>query len=91
MFKGVPLLIYRNVHYFCCADRISINYNLVSMRILPSLSFTLILPETYFVSWCPFEYTVLTVPSGYSRLLNCDVCSSLWPLLNSIVLLPSLH
>lgn len=62
----------------------------VSMRTLPSLSFILTRPDVYFVSWCPFVYTVFTVPSGYSRLLNWAVCSSLWPLLNSMILLPSL-
>lgn len=66
------------------------SYTLVSSSTLPSLSLTRIRPDVYFVSWWPFAYTVLTVPSGYSRLLNWAVWTSLWPLLNSMILLPSL-
>lgn len=62
----------------------------LSRLILPSSSLIRTRPVEYLVSCLPLQYTVFTVPSGYSRLLNCIVWISFWPLLNNTVLSPFL-
>lgn len=57
---------------------------------LPASPLTFTLPDASLVSWRPSQYTVLTVPSGFTRLLNWAVWMSRCPLLNTMVLSPFL-
>ena len=61
-----------------------------SRMMLPSSSLIRAGLVVCLVSFLPLRYTVFTVPSGYSHLLNCTVWTSFWPLLNTTILSPFL-